>query len=76
MLACRSLTAVKAETQREYEEATELMKTTRKLEDILREKGKTASTAPDYMQLKLNIGTFCALLWHSMGISATTTKNS
>ena len=35
----------------------------RKLEDILKEKGKTATPAPDYMQLKLNIGTFCALLW-------------
>jgi hypothetical protein len=63
VLACSSLTAVKAETQRGYEEASELTKTTRKLEDILKEKGKTVSPAPDYMQLKSNIGTFCALLW-------------
>ncbi len=62
MLACRSLTAVKAKTKQGYEEASELTKTTRKLEDILKEKEKTASPAPDYMQLKLNIGTFCALL--------------
>jgi hypothetical protein len=54
---------LEAETQRGYEEASELTKTTRKLEDILKEKGKTATPAPDYMQLKLNIGTFCALLW-------------
>ena len=67
MLACRSLTAVEAETQRGYEEASELTKTTRKLEDILKEKGKTVSPAPDYMQLKLNIGTFCALLWALFG---------
>ena len=67
MLSCRSLTAVEAETQRGYEEASELTKTTRKLEDILKEKGKTPSPAPDYMQLKLNIGTFCALLWALFG---------
>ena len=67
MLACRSLTAVEAENQQGYEEATEPMKTTRKLEDILKEKGKTVSPAPDYMQLKLNIGTYCALLWALFG---------
>ena len=39
----------------------------RKLEDILKEKGKTATPAPDYMQLKLNIGTFWALLWALFG---------
>ncbi len=67
MLACRSLTAVEAETERGYEEASELTKTTRKLEDILKEKEKTASPVPDYMQLKFNIGTFCALLWALFG---------
>jgi hypothetical protein len=67
MLACHSLTALEAETQRGYEEASKLTKTTRKLEDILKEKGKTATPAPDYMQLKLNIGTFCALLWALFG---------
>ena len=67
MLACRSLTAVEAETQQGYEEASKLTKTTRKLEDILKEKGKTATPALDYMQLKLNIGTFCALLWALFG---------
>ena len=67
ILACRSLTALEVETQRGYEEASELTKTTRKLEDILKEKGKTATLAPDYMQLKLNIGTFCALLWALFG---------
>ncbi len=83
MLSCRSLMAVeaetqrgyykealeltKAETQRGYEEVSKLTKTTRKLEDILKEKGKTPSSAPNYMQLKLNIGTFCALLWTQFG---------
>ena len=63
MLACRSLTAVEEENQRGYEEVTELTMTTRKLEDILKEKGKTVSLAPDYIQGKLNIGTHCALIW-------------
>jgi hypothetical protein len=46
ILACRSLTALEAETQQGYEEASELTKTTRKLEDILKEKGKTATPGP------------------------------
>jgi hypothetical protein len=67
MLACRSLTAVEAEYQWGYEEASEQTKTTRKLEDLLKDKGKTVVPAPDYMQLKLNICTFCALLWALFG---------
>jgi hypothetical protein len=68
MLACQSLMAVEAEYQRGYEEALEqTTKTTRKLEDLLKDKGKTVAPAPDYMQLKLNIGTFCALLWALFG---------
>jgi hypothetical protein len=67
MLACRSLTAVEAEYQRGYEEALEQTKTTRKLKDLLKDKGKTVAPAPDYMQLKLNIGTFCTLLWALFG---------
>ncbi len=67
MLACRSLTAVKAEYQRGYEETTEQTKTTRKLEDLLKDKGKTVAPVPDYMQLKLHVGTFCALLWALFG---------
>ncbi len=67
ILACRFLTALEAETQQGYKEASELTKTTRKLEDILKEKGKTTTPAPNYMQLKLYIGTFCALLWALFG---------
>ncbi len=40
---------------------------TRKLKDLLKDKGKTVAPAPNYMQLKLNIGTFCALLWALFG---------
>jgi hypothetical protein len=67
ILACHLLMAVKAEYQRGYEEASEQTKTTRKLEDLLKDKGKTVAPAPNYMQLKLNIGTFCALLWALFG---------
>jgi hypothetical protein len=59
--------ALEAETQQGYKEASELTKMTRKLKDILKEKEKTTTPAPDYMQLKLNIGTFCALLWAIFG---------
>ncbi len=55
------------EYQRKYEEAYEQTKATRKVEDVLTEKEKKVSPAPDYMQLKLNIGTFCALLFAVFG---------
>ena len=55
------------EYQREYEEAYEQTKATRKVEDVLKEKEKKVSPASDYMQLKLNIGTFCALLFALFG---------
>jgi hypothetical protein len=67
LLACRSLTAVEKEYQREYEEAYEQTRATRKVEDVLKEKDKKVSPAPDYMQLKRNIGTFCALLFALFG---------
>jgi hypothetical protein len=67
MLACQSLTAIKAEYQQGYEEATEQMKTTQRLDDLLKDKGKVITPAPDYMQLKLNIGTLCVLLWSFFG---------
>ena len=63
ILVCRSLSAAEVELQRGYEEATKLTKSTRRLEDLLKEKNKTTTPAQNYMELKLNIGTFCALLW-------------
>jgi hypothetical protein len=67
MLACQSLTAIKAEYQQGYEEAMEQTKTTRCLKDLLKDKGKVITPTPYYMQLKLNIETFCMLLWSIFG---------
>ncbi len=68
MLACRSLLAVEAEQSREYEEAAENMRHTRSIEDLLkRNRGKTVAPAAIYMDLKLNIGTYCGLLWSLFG---------
>jgi hypothetical protein len=64
MLACRSLLAVEAEYLRKYKEATEQTKQTRTIKELLRvNKGKIVSPPSDYMQLKLNVGTYCTLLW-------------
>ncbi len=68
MLACRSLSAVEAEYQQGYKEATKQMKQMRSIEELLRvNKGKVVIPPPDYMQLKLNIGTYCTLLWSLYG---------
>jgi hypothetical protein len=67
MLACRSLTAIEAEYQQGYEEATEQTKTKQCLKDLLKDKGKVITPTPDYMQLKLNIRMFCAVLWSLFG---------
>jgi hypothetical protein len=67
MLSFRSLMAIKAEYQQGYEKATEQTKTTRCLKDLLKDKGKVITPTLDYMQLKLNIGTLCALLWSIFG---------
>jgi hypothetical protein len=67
MLVCQLLTAVKAEYQQGYEEATEQKKTTQCLEDLLKDKGTVITHAPDYIQLQLIIGTFCALQWSIFG---------
>ncbi len=67
MLVCRSLLAAEVELQRGYEEATELTKSTRHLEDLLKEKNKITVPAQNYMELKLNMGMFCALLWALFG---------
>jgi hypothetical protein len=68
MLACRLLTAVEAKYCREYEEAAANTKHTRSLEDLLKRNcGKMVAPATNYMDLKLNIGTYCGLLWAIFG---------
>ena len=63
-MACCSLTAVAAETCREYEEAAADTRHTRSLDDLLkRNHGKTVEHAATYTDFKLNIGTYCGLLW-------------
>ena len=57
-----------AEFCREYEEAAESTKHTRSLDDLLkRNRGKTVEPAETYTDLKLNIGTYCGLLWTIFG---------
>jgi hypothetical protein len=68
MFVCRSLLAVEAEYQQGYKEATKQMKQIRTIKELLRvNKGKLVSPPPDFMQLKLNIGTYYALLWSLFG---------
>jgi hypothetical protein len=68
MLACRLLMAMAAEFCQEYEEAAESTKHTRSLDDLLkRNHGKTVELAETYTDLKLNIGTYCGLLWTIFG---------
>ena len=68
-LAFRSLTAVEAELCWEYEEAAADTKYTCSIEDLLKKnRGKKgAAPAANYMDLKLNIGTYCGLLWTIFG---------
>ncbi len=64
MLACRSVSAVDAEYSRDWEEAVVHTKNTRSLEDMLKvSRKKTAVPPGSYSKLKLNIGTYCGLLW-------------
>jgi hypothetical protein len=68
MLACRSLTAVEAEQSRKYKEAAASTKHTWSLDELLkRNRGCTVWPAASYMDLKLNIGTYCGLLWLLFG---------
>jgi hypothetical protein len=54
--------------RRGYKEGTKQTKQTRTIKELLRvNKGKIITRPPDYMQLKLNIGTYCALLWSLFG---------
>ncbi len=68
MLVCRLLAAVEAECCREYEEAAANTKHTCSLKDLLKRNcGKTVAPAANYMDLKLNIGAYCGLLWSLFG---------
>jgi hypothetical protein len=68
MLACKSLTAVKAEYPWDYEEAATHTTNTRQINDLLKvNRGKTVAPAGTYMELKLNIGSYCSLLWSLYG---------
>ena len=68
MLACRSLTAVEVKYCQEYEEAAADTKHTQNLKEILkRNSGKTVAPATNYMDLILNIGMYCGLLWEIFG---------
>ncbi len=68
MLACRLVTAVEAKYQQGYEEAMDQTKGTRSLKELLKgNRGKVITPPPDYMQLKLNIGSYCAILWSIFG---------
>jgi hypothetical protein len=67
-MVCRSVTTVEAKYQRGYEEAMDQTKGTRSLKELLKgNRNKVISLPPDYMQLKLNIGSYCALLWSIFG---------
>ena len=64
-----------AEFCREYEETAADRKHTRSLEDLLkRNPGKTVEPWANYMDLKLNIGTYCGLLRTVFGDHCNYTK--
>jgi hypothetical protein len=68
MLACHSVSAVDAEYSRDWEEAVAHTKNTRSLEDMLKVScKKTAAPPGSYSKLKLNIRTYCGLLWSLFG---------
>ncbi len=68
MLACWSLKAAEAEHCHEYEEAAANTMHTQSLDELLkRNRGRTVAPASSYMDLKLNIGMYCGLLWLLFG---------
>ncbi len=68
MLACRSLTAVKAQYHQDYKKAAAHTTNTRWINDLLKGKcGKTVAPAGTYLELKLNISSYCRLLWPLFG---------
>ncbi len=69
MLACWSLTAAKAEHWcREYKEVAANTTHMQSLDELLKHNhGRTVAPALSYMDLKLNIRTYCGLLWLLVG---------
>ncbi len=68
MLACSLLMASEAKYCWDYEEAAASTSNTRSLDDILKRNcGKMVAPAANYMDLKLNIRTYCGLLWTIFG---------
>jgi hypothetical protein len=68
MLACHSLTISKAKYCQDYEEAAASTTNTRCLDDLLKRNcRKTVAPAANCMDLKLNIGSYCGLLWTIFG---------
>ncbi len=63
MLACKSLMAVEAKYCWDYKEAAAHMQNTRRINDLLKGNcGKMVAPAETYMEMKLNIGSYCGLL--------------
>ncbi len=68
MLVCRSSTAVEAKYRWEYKEAASHTRNTCSIDKPIKENhGKIAAPASNYMNIKLNIGTYCGLLWSILG---------
>jgi hypothetical protein len=68
MLTCRSITAVKAEYRGDYEEVAAHTTNTQRIDDLLKGNcGKTVAPAGMYVELKLNIGSYCGLMWSLFG---------
>ncbi len=63
MLACHSLTAVEAEYQQGHEEVASHTRNTGCIDKLMKGNcGKIVAPASNYMDTKLNVGTYCSLL--------------
>jgi hypothetical protein len=68
MLACRSLSAVEAKYHQDYKEAAAHTQNMRRINVLLKgNHGKMVASAGTYMELKLNMGSYCGLLWSLFG---------
>ena len=68
LLCCRARPNQETEEIKEWEAALEATHKTRVFKDYMKDiKGRTRQPANNYFDLKLNIGTFMALLWVLFG---------
>ena len=68
MLACRSLTAVEAKYRWNYEKAATHTQHMCSINNLIKgNRVKAVAPAGNYMELKLNTGTYCSLLWSIYG---------